>query len=134
MANNKLSQSPRYKSFMLKLAVFSAILTVVGLVLKWAGVPFNFTLLIVGFSTLAFVALFLHKIFPYRASDNNPRLAPIWNFAMCLSGFALAVLFLRVLFVLLHWPGGKVMLITSLIAMVGCGVGWLFYLIQRNKQ
>ena len=119
---------------MLELAVFGAFLTIVGLVLKLAGVPFNFSLFIVGIGTLAVVAFFLDKIFPYRSSDNNLRLAPIWNFVMRLSGYTLAVLLMGLLFVMFHWPGGKMLLIIGIGSVVGCAIAWLFFFIQRNKQ
>ena len=134
MIPDNLSQLPKFRKFMLELAVFGAFLTIVGLVLKLAGVPFNFSLFIVGIGTLAVVAFFLDKIFPYRSSDNSLRLAPIWNFAMRLSGYTLAVLLMGLLFVMFHWPGGKMLLIVGLVAVVGCGLAWLFYLMQRNKQ
>lgn len=135
---DNLSKLPRFRSFMLKVALMGVGLLLVAFVLRFTGVHFNDALYIVGFGTLAVVAFCLGQLFPYHPVEGNDaadlRLRPIWNFAMTISGYALAALLLGALFAFKHWPGGRTMLILGLIALGGCAMAWLFFFIQRNKQ
>ena len=127
---NPITNSPKFRPFMLKVAIMGGALLLVGLVLRLAGVHFNNALLIVGFGTLAIVAFLLHKIFP--ASPETP-MAQIRDFAMTITGDALASALIGLLFFILHWPGGRIMFYLALIALVICAIAWLFYFLRRNK-
>ena len=135
---DNLSKSPQFRSFMKKVALMGAGLLLVALILKLADIHYNNALLIVAFGTLAVVALFLWCLFPYHSKEGNEaadiRLRPIWRFAITTSGYTLAVLLMAALFALMHWPGGRTMLIVGLFTVGGCALAWLFYFIQRNKQ
>ena len=134
----KMTESPQFRRFMKQVALMGAGLLLVAFVLRFAGAHFNDALYIVGFGTLAVVALFLGYLFPYRSKEGNEaadmRLRPIWRYAMTTSGYTLAVLLMAALFALMHWPGGSTMLIVGLFTVGGCALAWLFYFIQRNKQ
>ena len=135
---DNLSKSPQFRPFMMKVALMGAGLLLVALILKLAGVHYNDALLIVAFGTLAVVAFCLGQLFPYHSEGGNAaadlRLRPIWKFAMTLSGYTLAVLLMGALFALMHWLGGRMMLMMGLVAMAGCAIAWLFFFVQRNKQ
>ena len=122
---------------MLQVSIMGGGLLLVAFVLRFAGVYFNDALYIVGFGTLAIVAFFLGRLFPYPVKDagaaKEMQLQPIWRFAMTLSGYTLAVLLMGALFALMHWPGGKTMLILGLVALGGCALAWLFFFVLRNK-
>ena len=131
-----ITKSPKFRPFMLKLAIMGGALLLVGLVLTLAGVHFNNALLIVGFGTLAIVAYLLGKIFPQPIKGldtDSPHLLNIWQFTMRLTGYALAVTLIGLLFVLQHWPGGKTMLYVGVLSLLVCLGSWLYYVIQRNK-
>ena len=100
---NPITDSPKFRPFMLKVAIMGGVLLLVALVLKLAGVHYNDALLTVGFGTLAVVAFFLGQMFPgtYRVG------APLWKFAMTLTGYSLAAALIGVLFIIMHWPGGE---------------------------
>ena len=88
---------------MLKVAIMGGALLLVALVLELAGAHYNDALLTVGFGTLAIVAFFLGQMFPgtHRVG------APIWKFAMTLTGYSLATTLIGLLFIILlpdAWP------------------------------
>ena len=134
----KMTELPQFRRFMKQLALMGAGLLLVAFVLRFAGVHFNNALFVVAFGTLAVVAFLFGYIFPYRSKEGNVaadmRLRPIWKFAMTVSGYTLAVLLMAALFALMHWPGGRVMFLTSVMAVAGCAIAWMFFFIQRNKQ
>ncbi len=134
---DNIAESPNFKRFMLQVAIMGGGLLLVAFVLRFAGVHFNDALYIVGFGTLAIVAFFLGRLFPYPAKGSNAakdmQLQPIWKFAMTLSGYTLAVLLIGALFALMHWSGGKTMLLLGLVAVGGCALAWLFFFVLRNK-
>ena len=116
---------------MQKVAIMGGVLLLAALVLKLAGVHYNDALLTVGFGVLAIVALFLGSLFPAPA---DAPMNSIWNFAMRLTGYGAAVALMGALFVLQHWPGGKTMLAAGGIALLACGLVWLFYILKRNNN
>lgn len=131
MEKQSFPQLSKLRRFMKQLAVMATVLLIVALVLKLIEVHYSDDLLIVGFGTLAIVALFLGKIYPAPA---DTPMQPIWNFAMRNTGYSLAVLMIGALFALMHWPGSKVMLVAGAIALLACGAAWLFYIIRKNRQ
>jgi len=123
--------SARLRRFMKMVAVMGGALVLVALVLKLAGVHYNDALLTTGFGTLAIVAFYLGKLFP--AKPDTP-MAQIWNFGMTLTGYGLAAALIGLLFVLQHWPGGKMVLAIGGGSLLLTGLIWLYYFLRRNKQ
>jgi uncharacterized membrane protein len=115
---------------MLKVAIMGGVLLLVALVLKLAGVHYNDALLTVGFGTLAVVAFFLGQMFPgtYRVG------APLWKFAMTLTGYSLAAALIGVLFIIMHWPGSDKMMILGIGCLAVCAIAWLVYLLYYKKN
>ena len=115
---------------MLKVAIMGGVLLLVALVLKLAGVHYNDALLTVGFGTLAVVAFFLGQMFPgtYRVG------APLWKFAMTLTGYSLAAALIGVLFIIMHWPGGDKMMLIGVGCVAVCAIAWLVYLLYYKKN
>ena len=127
---NPITESPKFRPFMLKVAIMGGALLLVALVLKLAGVHYNDALLTVGFGTLAVVAFFLGQMFPgtYRVG------APLWKFAMTLTGYSLAAALIGVLFIIMHWPGGDKMMILGVGCLAVCAIAWLVYLLYYKKN
>ena len=127
---NPITDSPKFRPFMLKVAIMGGALLLVALVLKLAGVHYNDALLTVGFGTLAVVAFFLGQMFPgtYRVG------APIWKFAMTLTGYSLAAALIGLLFVIMHWLGGDKMMILGVGCLAVCAIAWLVYLLYYKKN
>ncbi len=115
---------------MLKVAIMGGALLFVALVLKLAGVHYNDALLTVGFGTLAVVAFFLGQMFPgtHRVG------APLWKFAMTLTGYSLAAALIGVLFIIMHWPGGDKMMLIGVGCVAVCAIAWLVYLLYYKKN
>ena len=115
---------------MLKVAIMGGAMLLVALVLKLAGVHYNDALLTVGFGTLAVVAFFLGQMFPgtYRVG------APLWKFAMTLTGYSLAAALIGVLFIIMHWPGGDKMMLIGVGCVAVCAIAWLVYLLYYKKN
>jgi len=116
---------------MMLVALMGGVLVLVALVLKLAGVHYNDALLTTGFGTLAIVAFFLGKLFP--AKPDTP-MAQIWNFGMTLTGYSLAAALIGLLFVLQHWPNGKMVLAVGAGSLLLTGVVWLFYFVRWKRQ
>ena len=113
---------------MLKVAIMGAFLLLVAFILWVAGVHYNETLLTVGFGTLAIVAFFLGWMFP-----GTHRIgAPIWKFAMTLTGYSLAAALIGALFIIMHWPGGDKMMIIGAGCLAVCAIAWIVYLLSRQ--
>ena len=129
---NQITDSPKFRPFMLKVAIMGGALLLVALVLKLAGVHYNDALLTVGFGTLAIVAFFLGQMFP----GTHRIEAPIWKFAMTLTGYSLAATLIGLLFIIMHWTGGDKLMIIGVGCLAISSIAWLFYFIfiQRNKQ
>ena len=127
---NPITDSPKFRPFMLKVAIMGGVLLLVALVLKLAGVHYNDALLTVGFGTLAVVAFFLGQMFPgtHRVG------APLWKFAMTLTGYSLAAALIGVLFIIMHWPGGDKMMILGIGCLAVCAIAWLVYLLYYKKN
>ena len=115
---------------MQKVAIMGGVLLLAALVLKLAGVHYNDALLTVGFGTLAVVAFFLGQMFPgtYRVG------APLWKFAMTLTGYSLAAALIGVLFIIMHWPGGDKMMLIGIGCVAVCAIAWLVYLLYYKKN
>ena len=127
---NQLTDSPKFRLFMQKVAIMGGAMLLVALVLKLAGVHYNDALLTVGFGTLAVVAFFLGQMFPgtYRVG------APLWKFAMTLTGYSLAAALIGVLFIIMHWPGGDKMMLIGIGCVAVCAIAWLVYLLYYKKN
>ncbi|MBR5352672.1 MAG: hypothetical protein IK126_03085 [Bacteroidales bacterium] len=127
---NQITDSPKFRPFMLKVAIMGGALLLVALVLKLAGVHYNDALLTVGFGTLAIVAFFLGQMFP-----GTHRIgAPIWKFAMTLTGYSLAAALIGLLFVIMKWSGGDKMMILGIGCLAVCAIAWLVYLLYYRKN
>ena len=126
---DQITQSPQFKPFMKKLAIMAAVLTLVALVLKLRGVHVGDTLLIVGMGTLSIVMFMLGWLFPCPAETGRP----IWNFAMRLTGFSLSADIIGVLFLIMHWPGGKTIFMAGIVCLVISGLAWLWYFVHRRN-
>ncbi|MCR4931710.1 MAG: hypothetical protein K5918_04655 [Bacteroidales bacterium] len=127
---DKITSSPRFKSFMRSLTVIAVLLIVAGAVLKAKAMEEGTTLLIMGFGMLAIVAFFLGNLFPcpYHCGIG------LWKFAMTLTGYASAVVILGILFIVMHWPGGSNMLIIGLVSLAISAIAWLFFLRYYKKH
>ena len=127
---NPITNSPKFRPFMLKVAIMGGALLLVALVLKLAGVHYNDALLTVGFGTLAVVAFFLGQMFPgtHRVG------APLWKFAMTLTGYSLAAALIGLLFIIMHWPGGDKMMLIGVGCVAVCAIAWLVYLLYYKKN
>ena len=127
---NPITDSPKFRPFMLKVAIMGGALLLVALVLKLAGVHYNDALLTVGFGTLAVVAFFLGQMFPgtHRVG------APLWKFAMTLTGYSLVAALIGVLFIIMHWPGGDKMMLIGVGCVAVCAIAWLVYLLYYKKN
>ena len=122
---NQITDSPKFRPFMLKVAIMGGALLLVALVLKLAGVHYNDALLTVGFGTLAIVAFFLGRMFP-----GTHRIgAPIWKFAMTLTGYSLAAALIGLLFVIMKWSGGDKLMILGVGCLAVCAIAGLVYLL-----
>ncbi len=134
---DKLASSPRFKSFMRTVAMAGFACAVVGLLLKMKGVSTGANLLIIGISVLAIVSFFLAQLFPYPATEEKEgteSLRPMWMFAMTLTGYALAVALFGLLFLIMHWPGGMVMLTVGVGTLVICALVWLYIIRKKNSN
>lgn len=127
---DNIAESPKFRRFMLQVSIMGGGLLLVALVLKFAGVHYNDALLTVGFGTLALVAFFLGRLFP-----GTHRIgAPIWKFAMTLTGYSVATSLIGLLFIIMHWPGGDKMMIIGIGCLAVCAIAWLVYLLYYNKN
>ena len=127
---DKIANAPQFKSFMKTVAVLGVALFVVGIVLKLTGVQKGETLLITGGGMLSVVSFFLGKLFPCPLHVGEA----LWKFSMSLTGFALAVTIMGLLFVIIHWPGGDKMLVIGVGTLVICAISWLFFLRYYRKN
>ena len=133
----KITKSPNFKSFMKTLALMGGSLTLVGIVLKLAGDHGGAPLLMTGMGTLAIVSYFLGALFPYKAkegeeTDNN--LAAMWNFVATLTGYALSITIVGLLFSICHWPGGTLILCVGGAILAIGGVAWIIINAKKNKR
>ena len=127
---DNIAESPKFRRFMLQVSIMGGGLLLVALVLKLAGVHYNDALLTVGFGTLALVAFFLGRLFP-----GTHRIgAPIWKFAMTLTGYSVATSLIGLLFIIMHWPGGDKMMIIGIGCLAVCAIAWLVYLLYYKKN
>ena len=126
----KIQNSKQFRPFMLKVAIMGGALLLVALVLELAGAHYNDALLTVGFGSLAIVAFFLGQMFPgtHRVG------APLWKFAMTLTGYSLAAALIGVLFIIMHWPGGDKMMLIGVGCVAVCAIAWLVYLLYYKKN
>ena len=133
---DKIAASPQFKSFMRTLAIAGVACTVMGLLFKMKGLHTGATILIVGISVLAIVAIFLGQLFPYPASENKKaveNLRPMWKFVMTLTGYSLAVALLGLLFRIMHWSGGMMMLAIGVGSLLLCGIAWFYVIHKKNS-
>ena len=111
------------------LAVVGGVLFVAGIVMKLSGVQKGETLLITGAGTLFIVSFFLGRLFPCPFHVGEM----LWRLSMTLTGFALAVTIMGLLFVIMHWPGGNKMLMIGIGTLVICAISWMFFLRHYRK-
>lgn len=91
-------------------------------------------LLIVGMGMLAVVSFLLPRIFPQRDdSETEYALRTWWQLALRLSGWGFAVLLMGILFTILHWPGGRMLLVVGGGSVAISLLAWLWYLRRREK-
>jgi len=134
----KLAESPNFKPFLRKLALFAAIVTLVGLVLKLMDKHPSFDPLVMGMGTLAMVAYLLP--FAYSEPPNEeyyriPGVSPVlWRFAMYLSGWGGAVLLVGLLFFIERWPGWRNMLVVGVGVVPFALAVWIWYFHRRRKS
>ena len=127
---DNIAESPKFRRFMLQVSIMGGGLLLVALVLKLAGVHYDDALLTVGFGTLALVAFFLGRLFP-----GTHRIgAPIWKFAMTLTGYSVATSLIGLLFIIKHWPGGDKLMIIAAGCLAVCAIAWLVYLLYYKKN
>ena len=127
---DKIANVPGFKPFMKKLSVFALVLIMVGAVLKLSGVHAGNSILITGMGTLIVVSFFLGRLFscPYHTGVS------LWKFALTLTGYSLAAALGGLLYIIMHWPGGKLFLIIGAGCLAISAIAWLFFFIPRNKQ
>ena len=123
-AMDKVYNSPQFKAFMKKLALMAGLVIMVGLLMKLFHMEGASPLLTAGCGTLAIVTFFLGRLFPCPYQNGRP----IWTFAMTITGYALSVVILGLLFMMMHWPGGRQMMAIGAGALAICAIAWLFYL------
>ncbi len=126
---DKLANAPQFKSFMKTLAVVGGVLFVAGIVMRLSGVQKGETMLITGAGTLSIVSFFLGRLFPCPFHVGEI----LWRLSMTLTGFALAVTIMGLLFVIMHWPGGDKMLMIGIGTLVICAISWMFFLRHYRK-
>jgi hypothetical protein len=127
---DQIANAPGFKPFMKKITIFAAVVTLAGVALKLSGVHAGETLLITGMGTLSVVAFFLGWAFP-----GTHRIgAPLWKFAMTLTGYSLAAVLIGLLFVIMHWPGGDKLMIIGAGCLVVSGIAWLVYFLYYKKN
>ena len=127
---DKITSSPKFKSFMRRLAVPAAVLTVTGVVLKLLNVEVGGSIFITGMGMLAIVAFCLGSLFPCPYLCGQA----IWKFAMTLTGWASAATIIGLLFGVMHWPGGNHLLIIGLGTLAVSAIVWLLYLRYYKKH
>ena len=133
---DKNAASPQFKSFMRTIAIAGVACSIVGLLLRMKGMHTGDTLLIVGISVLAIVALFLGQLLSYPASEKEELeegLRTMWKFVVTLTGYSLAVALLGLLFRVMHWAGGMMMLAIGVGSLLLCGIAWLFVIQKKNS-
>lgn len=126
---DKIASMPQFRSFMKTLAVMGVVLFVVGIVMRLSGVQTGETLLVIGAGTLSIVSFFMGRLFPCPFHVGEL----LWKFSMTLTGYALAVTILGLLFVIMQWPGGSRMLMIGIGTLVICAIAWLFFLRHYRK-
>ena len=127
---DNITQSPKFKSFMKKLVVLGAVLTLVGLIMKLRGMSGGATLLIIGMGMLAVVALFLGWLIPCPSISGMT----IWKFAMFITGYSLSAAIIGALFKMMHWPGNINLLIVGIGGLACSAIAWLWYLLYHRKH
>jgi len=131
-----VAKSSAFQSFMKKIALWAGIAAVAGLVMRLLSVPYATPLIVIGLSSLTFVAFMLGYMIPYPAKDDEEVLGGLramWKFAMTLTGYALAVAIMGFLFWLQHWAGSRPMLLTAAGALVCCALVWLYFRHLKKK-
>ena len=135
---DRISQSPNFKPFMKKLALAAAVFSVAGLILKLCSVQVGGTFLIMGMGTMAIVAFMLGHLFPcpYSIEDEGyvGGLQTVWKFAMTLTGYSAAIVLIALLFILMHWYGGRQMLFLGGGSLAVSGIAWLYFCHLRKKS
>ena len=127
---DKITESPQFKSFMKKLALMGALLTLAGLIMKLTGSHAGATLLMMGMGSLSLVAFFLGSIFPCPYSTG----LVLWKFAMTLTGYSLACVIIGLLFLIMHWPGGPHLSFVGLGTLLVSAIAWLAFYNHYKKN
>ena len=133
----EISRASGYKRFMRLVLWMSLGLIVTGLFLLWRNMVHYTPLLVTGMSSLAIWSLVYVSTIPYQPVGNDVStergLQTMWRLIMVLTGYLLACLLEGGLFMLMHWPGGAIMLITSASGLVLVGLVALLYFHKRSQ-
>ena len=132
-------QPSRFGNFLKKAMLYvGGIMAIIGAIFKWMDMPFIYTFqfIIVGFSLLAYYAIFFITQIPYKPFNNteiDKKLQPLWSFTAYLLGIGLAIVFMGLLFLLLRWPGANIQTITGATAVLASFFVWLYYRKKRKQ-
>ena len=129
-------QPSRFGNFLKKAMLYiGGIMAIIGVIVQWMDIPF-FLFSIVGFSLLAYYAIFFITQIPYKPFNNteiDKKLQPLWSFTAYLLGIGLAIVFMGLLFLLMRWPGAYIQTITGATGVLVSFFVWLYYRKKRKQ-
>ncbi len=132
-------QPSRFGNFFKKVMLYGGgIMAITGAIFRWMDMPFIYTFLfsIVGFTLLAYYAIFFITQIPYKPFNNteiDKKLQPLWSFTAYLLGIGLAIVFMGLLFLLMRWPGAYIQTITGATGVLVSFFVWLYYRKKRKQ-
>ena len=129
-------QPSRFGNFLKKAMLYGGgIMAITGTIFRWLDIPF-FLFSIVGFTLLAYYAIFFITQIPYKPFNNteiDKKLQPLWSFTAYLLGIGLAIVFMGLLFLLMRWPGANIQTITGATGVLASFFVWLYYRKKRKQ-
>lgn len=129
-------QPSRFGNFLKKAMLYiGGIMAIIGVIVQWMDIPFSL-FSIVGFSLLAYYAIFFITQIPYKPFNNteiDKKLQPLWSFTAYLLGIGLAIVFMGLLFLLMRWPGAYIQTITGATGVLVSFFVWLYYRKKRKQ-
>ncbi len=132
-------QPSRFGNFLKKAMLYvGGIMAIIGAIVQLMDMPFIYSFLfsIVGFSLLAYYAIFFITQIPYKPFNNteiDKKLQPLWSFTAYLLGIGLAIVFMGLLFLLMCWPGAYIQTITGATGVLVSFFVWLYYRKKRKQ-